>query len=683
MSGPSLNEQSEKWLVGALLADPKLIGQARELEPLALNRDDLRTIFRAMLAIDSEGKPLDLVSVAVRLEEDGTLGEVGGPLVLKSLADDAPYVVHVGEWCEKIRDTAERRGLVREALAVTRMGDDAGISTETLRERLRTANNDGALARGGWADPTPLPDDLPDVMPFDDELLPSTFRPWIKDIAERLQCPPDFPAVAAMIPLGVIVGRKVGIRPKRQDDWLVVPNLWGAVIGRPSVMKSPAIREPLKVLGRLEVEGRDNFQAAQLDYEARLAVHAARKTALGRKVSKGEGDDAVESMAAFLAEAPEQPVRKRYMTNDATVPKLGEILSQNPNGVGVVRDELIGLLRSLDREENGPDRAFYLECWNGDNRFTFDRIGRGTVEIESAITSLIGSIQPGPLRDYFRDAVRGGKGDDGMLQRFQLAVWPDISAEWRNVDRWPDTKAKQVAWETYKTLDILTVEELGAEQDKHDADGIPFVRFTPAAQDRFDEWRGTLERRLRSNELTPYLEAHLAKYRSLIPSLALLTHLAERSAGGVGPSALDRAIRWAEYLETHARRIYGHAVQSDVAAAKLLLTKLRKGGLHDGFTARDVYRPQWSGLTERQAVEDALALLVDHGYLREHEHPNARKPVATYTINPKCLKAAPPRTDKADIDSSRPIIVSNVSDLPAPFLKHTAPETADEWGDVA
>ena len=236
MSGPSLNEQSEKWLVGALLADPKLIGQARELEPLALNRDDLRTIFRAMLAIDSEGKPLDLVSVSVRLEEDGTLGEVGGPLVLKSLADDAPYVVHVSEWCEKIRDTAERRGLVREALAVTRMGDDAGISTDTLRERLRTASNGDAVASGGWADPTPLPDDLPAVMPFDDELLPSTFRPWIKDIAERLQCPPDFPAVAAMIPLGVIVGRKVGIRPKRQDDWLVVPNLWGAVIGRPSVM---------------------------------------------------------------------------------------------------------------------------------------------------------------------------------------------------------------------------------------------------------------------------------------------------------------------------------------------------------------------------------------------------------------------------------------------------------------
>lgn len=534
-----------------------------------------------------------------------------------------------------------------------------------------------------WPDPYPLPDDLPAVMPFDDELLPSTFRPWIVDIAERLQCPPDFPAVAAMIAVGVIVGRKVGMRPKRQDDWLVVPNLWGAVIGRPSVMKSPALREPLKVLMRLEVEGKNNFQAAQLDYEARLAVHAARKTALGRKLSTSEGDDAVESMAAMLAETPEQPVRKRYVTNDATVPKLGEILSQNPNGVGVVRDELVGLFRSLDKEENGPDRGFYLEAWNGDNRFTFDRIGRGTVEIESAIVSIVGSIQPGPLRDYFRDAVRGGKGDDGMLQRFQLAVWPDISSTWINVDRWPDTKGKQEAWNTFRSLDGLTAEELGVEHDKHDADGIPFLRFTASAQDRFDEWRGTLEGRLRSGELTPYLEAHLAKYRSLVPSLALLIHLAERADGGVGLSALGRALRWAEYLETHARRIYGHAVQSDVAAAKLLLVKLRKGELRDGFTMRDVYRRQWSGLTDRQAVEEALALLVDHDYLRQHEKRTGGKPLVTFTINPNGLKAAPPRTDKADKSVPVGAIGSIGSDLPAPFPKHTAPETADKWGDVA
>ncbi len=43
-----------------------------------------------------------------------------------------------------------------------------------------------------WPVPVPLPDGLPAVAPFALELLPETLRPWAADIAERMQCPPDF-----------------------------------------------------------------------------------------------------------------------------------------------------------------------------------------------------------------------------------------------------------------------------------------------------------------------------------------------------------------------------------------------------------------------------------------------------------------------------------------------------------
>lgn len=49
----------------------------------------------------------------------------------------------------------------------------------------------------------------------------------------------------------------------------------------------------------------------------------------------------------------------------------------------------------------------------------------------------------------------------------------------------------------------------------------------------------------------------LAKYRSLVPSLALLIHLADGGRGPVSLSALDKAVGWARYLFSHARRIYG------------------------------------------------------------------------------------------------------------------------------
>jgi len=44
--------------------------------------------------------------------------------------------------------------------------------------------------------------------------------------------------------------------------------------------------------------------------------------------------------------------------------------------------------------------------------------------------SVLGTIQPGPLGTYLGEALRGGTGNDGLMQRFQLAVWPDDPGRW-------------------------------------------------------------------------------------------------------------------------------------------------------------------------------------------------------------------------------------------------------------
>src|SRR5262249_15023026 len=109
-----------------------------------------------------------------------------------------------------------------------------------------------APAAGAWPEPEAVPDELPPVPAFDAGLLlPDVFQKWVADIAERAQCPPDFVAVAAVTGAAAVIGRKVAIRPKRQDDWTVVPNLWGLVVGRPGIMKTSALQEALKPLYRL------------------------------------------------------------------------------------------------------------------------------------------------------------------------------------------------------------------------------------------------------------------------------------------------------------------------------------------------------------------------------------------------------------------------------------------------
>jgi Protein of unknown function (DUF3987) len=486
-----------------------------------------------------------------------------------------------------------------------------------------------------FADLQPLPDPLPKVEPFDPVFLPEALQGWIHDIAERMQCPIDFPAVAAMVSLAEVIGRKVGIRPKRQDDWLVVPNLWGAVIGRPGVLKTPAILEPLRQLYRLEADAKDLYQMLMDQWKVQqiVAKEQEKVTAQSIRETLKKGGDAAAIAETMLATEENQPTRTRYVVNDSTVEKLGELLNENPNGLLVFRDELTGLLRQLDREGHESDRAFYLEAWNGNGRFTYDRIARGTIDIEACCVSILGGIQPGPLSHYLRSALQGDEGDDGLLQRFQLLVWPDITTEWRNVDRWPDSAEQQRAYQVFTRLNSLTSSDADAVCDE-DHGGIPYVRFSDDAQALFDEWRAALEHRIRQGHEHPAIEAHLAKYRSLIPSLALMIHLADGGKNPVGLDALERACAWGDYLETHARRVYSQGIAPDDMAARELAARIKAGDLTSGFTARDVYRRHWAGLSTREEAEKAIAVLIELDWLHEVKESTGGRPSAKYLINP-------------------------------------------------
>jgi hypothetical protein len=496
-----------------------------------------------------------------------------------------------------------------------------------------------------WPEPKPLPNDLPAVPAFDFACLPDTLRPWLEDIAERMQCPPDFPAVAATVALGSLVGRKIGIRPKRYDDWLVVPNLWGAIVGRPGLMKTPAAEQALSPLRRLVAEALERYEAESGEHKITALLKAQRVKLHEREIAKHlkDGDEAsarAEAKASATSDDSE-PKLRRYEVNDSTVAKLGELLAENPNGLLVHRDELIGFLRGLDKEGAEESRAFYLESWNGTGSFVFDRIGRGTVRVESNTLAILGGIQPDLLTAYVREAVRGGMGADGLLQRFQLAVWPDIARDWRNVDRWPDTEAKNKAFSVFKYLDGLDPGEIGADVSSE----IAFLRFDSAAQDCFDQWRARLETKLRDDSEHPAFEAHLSKYRKLVPALALLIHLADRGAGHVTLSALEKALRWATYLEHHARRIYSAVLRHDTAAARELAKHLQRGELAARFNLREVYRRGWAGLSSKEDAEAATEILCDLGWIRpaaeDSDRKGGRPASPAFEVNPK-IRHTPP-----------------------------------------
>src|SRR5262249_58561148 len=90
---------------------------------------------------------------------------------------------------------------------------------------------------------------------------------------------------------------------------------------------------------------------------------------------------------------PEQPKPVRYRTNDSSYEAIGALLVSNPAGLLVERDELISLLKHLDREEQCVARGFYLSGWAGTQPYTFDRRAR-TCACSDSTQSPAGSMGP-------------------------------------------------------------------------------------------------------------------------------------------------------------------------------------------------------------------------------------------------------------------------------------------------
>ena len=528
---------------------------------------------------------------------------------------------------------------VRELLEVVEPRDGAtGVSVVNV----------GAGGEGvpdSWAEPMPLPTALPPVDPFVAGLLPVALRGWVMDIAHRMQCPADFPAVAALVALSSLIGARAVVQPKARDDWQVVPNLWGMAGGRPGVKKSPALNEALKPLYRLQASESERFQAAHAEWELDCKVTAMQEEA-NKKKAKGHASKGNVQAARQLLEptnTPLEPTARRFIVNDSTVEKLGELLQQNPWGTLSYRDELYGLLTSLDKQGQEGSRAFMLQAYDGNQGYTFDRILRGTVFIPRVCLAVIGGIQPGRIQEYVRGAVAGGSADDGLLQRFGLTVWPDVVGDFIHVDQWPDTPAKQRAWAVFERLAVL--------QPANDTEPVIW-RFDDAAQALFVEWLVPFEVELRGDDLHPAMVSHLAKYRKLIPALALVFALIDTPDSGnvIHESELRRALAWGVYLRTHANRLYAAAVMPEATDAATLLSKIKGGKLvdRDGipllmFTPRQVAHKCWAGLGTPEAVRRAADVLIDYGWLRLEIVPSGDalgrgRPSDCYIINPSVLR---------------------------------------------
>lgn len=489
----------------------------------------------------------------------------------------------------------------------------------------------------------PLQEEVVPVKTCPIESFPEEMKSWMETYAEQMQVPIDYLAAPLIIYLGTAIGRKRGVRVRPGTDWVEFPNLWGMIIGKPSLMKSPAMKAMQKPLARLIKQAKYIHEGSQLQYVSlhdrwkilKKVQEDQFKKEIEKKLKSGVAVPLDKIGEPNIEQEPQAPKLKRYRTDDATIEKLGELLIENPHGILLFRDELSGWLCSFEKQGRENDRPFFLESWSGKEDFHVDRIGRGSLYIPSLYVSIIGSIQPGPLMRYIQAAVKGGSGDDGFIQRFQVMVWPKVSEPWQLVKSVPPHDLEEKVIRIFDYLDGLPF----------DPEGKPILLgFDGEAQELFDVWQDLLENRLRSDGLPAHMEAHLAKYKKLVPALALIFECTwgatqERISDKIGVDAMNVAITWAEYLESHAEKVYNSGLNQVSQSAQNLLKRIKSSQVKNPFSARNVYHGKhWSGLTSPEEVLEVLNYLCEYNYLMAQPVKTGGKSTMKYWVHPDVFK---------------------------------------------
>jgi putative DNA primase/helicase len=496
---------------------------------------------------------------------------------------------------------------------------------------------DSPASPAPWAPLVPLPGELPPVDDYDPELLPPTLRRAAVDIAHRLQVAVVVVAVAMWIAVAAAVGRRAVIQPKQLDtEWIVVPNLWGLIIAESGTKKTSIMRAAFgPLLGYQDIRWQE-YLLAKDQYRRDREMFDLELGIWKEEYKKSKRNN--QPPPARPENEPQEPRPWYAVTNDMTWPAMQQALEVNPGGISLFRDEIHGWLCLLERKEYREDRSFFLTGWNGNESYSVGRISRDHVHAAAVCISILGGIQPDPLRAYLSDARRAVGGDDGFPARFQLGVWADLPP-YERVDRQPDRGALDSYRQLIHRLLEMTVE-----------DPLRRLRFDPGAQRLFDDWHDHNQRRVREDRtLHPAARSHLAKYPSLMPTLALLGELVDRVGFGnlqgsdlVSAENARRAIANCTCLESHMGRMYSCLLNPQLQAACDLAAKIREHAVqlnsNGFFTIAEIYVNCWSGLDTREKVEKALKVLEDLNWVRWRPRPagpSGGQPTIEYEVNPE------------------------------------------------
>jgi Protein of unknown function (DUF3987) len=371
---------------------------------------------------------------------------------------------------------------------------------------------------------------------FPTDALPKPIARLVTEAAAAHGCPPDAVGLAALVTAGAAIGNSRVIQPKK--DWSEGATIFAAVIADPGEKKTTAVRAGTHPARKLE-------NKLQKKHEQALDEFAAEE----REYEVERKEAAKQGLAA--PPPPRAPDAERVRVNDTTVEALIPILKENPRGVQLERDELVGWVKGMDQYKaggRGNERQFWLSVWSNEP-VSVDRKGQqGPVSVLRPFIGVIGSIQPDVLPELAENR------EDGMLERF-LFVYP------RTLNAlWTEDEISEGALVGYRELYHRLHDLSMGKDDEGDPIEIP-VTFSPEAKEVYIDIYNEHRREMALPGFPRYLRSVWAKLEAYTLRLTLIIACCRFTEEGVAervePDDVLKAVALSDYFKDQARRVFG------------------------------------------------------------------------------------------------------------------------------
>ena len=218
-------------------------------------------------------------------------------------------------------------------------------------------------------------------------ILPTELEKYLELSAESLDLNYEAAFCELLVNASVAIGGNKWIVIK--SDWLEKACIWLASIGKSGYGKTPLHR---KCGGKWLEEQQYRWK---LDHDEALREW--------KKILSSKDRE----------EPPDKPTRKRVIVSGLTMERLFALHEENSAGIGIVSDEIMGLLNGLNQyKSRGNDRQKLISFWNG--HATEYPTADSDRYVRNPHIPICGGIQDDQLKKFINDESHS----DGLAARF-------------------------------------------------------------------------------------------------------------------------------------------------------------------------------------------------------------------------------------------------------------------------